>query len=168
MSDFVRPHRRQPTRLCHPWDSPGKNTGVGCHFLLQTSLKPLLSVCPHRTVQPPHAQRVWTLPLPSGPGCTLHAHCYIPTSQHGGQCFKTANLGSLWAKTVFIFFEHNKKEFSLRAISERTASCQDSLCRSRLSNPAVVSTASTHCQMWDFKIQHSPGPVWLVGNADEC
>ena len=35
MSDSVRPQRRQPTRLCHPWDSPGKNTGVGCHFLLQ-------------------------------------------------------------------------------------------------------------------------------------
>ena len=31
----VRPHRRQPTRLPCPWDSPGKNTGVGCHFLLQ-------------------------------------------------------------------------------------------------------------------------------------
>ena len=31
----MRPHRWQPTRLCHPWDSPGKNTGVGCHFLLQ-------------------------------------------------------------------------------------------------------------------------------------
>ena len=31
----MRPHRRQPTRLCYPWDSPGKNTGVGCHFLLQ-------------------------------------------------------------------------------------------------------------------------------------
>ena len=30
------PHRRQPTRLPHPWDSPGKNTGVGCHFLLQS------------------------------------------------------------------------------------------------------------------------------------
>ena len=29
------PHRRLPTRLPHPWDSPGKNTGVGCHFLLQ-------------------------------------------------------------------------------------------------------------------------------------
>ena len=28
-------HRQQPTRLPHPWDSPGKNTGVGCHFLLQ-------------------------------------------------------------------------------------------------------------------------------------
>ena len=35
MSDSVRPHRRQPTRLPHLWDSPGKNTGVGCHFLLQ-------------------------------------------------------------------------------------------------------------------------------------
>ena len=33
--DSVRPHRRQPTRLPRPWDSPGKNTGVGCHFLLQ-------------------------------------------------------------------------------------------------------------------------------------
>ena len=33
--DSVRPHRQQPTRLCRPWDSPGKNTGVGCHFLLQ-------------------------------------------------------------------------------------------------------------------------------------
>ena len=31
----VRPRRRQPTRLCRPWDSPGKSTGVGCHFCLQ-------------------------------------------------------------------------------------------------------------------------------------
>ena len=31
----MRPHRQQPTRLPHPWDSPGKNNGVGCHFLLQ-------------------------------------------------------------------------------------------------------------------------------------
>ena len=31
----MRPHRWQPTRLPHPWDSPGKNTGVGCHLLLQ-------------------------------------------------------------------------------------------------------------------------------------
>ena len=35
MSDSVWPHRWQPTRLPRPWDSPGKNTGVGCHFLLQ-------------------------------------------------------------------------------------------------------------------------------------
>ena len=35
MSNSVWPHRRQPTRLHRPWDSPGKNTGVGCHFLRQ-------------------------------------------------------------------------------------------------------------------------------------
>ena len=35
MSDSVRPSRRQPIRLPRPWDSPGKNTRVGCHFLLQ-------------------------------------------------------------------------------------------------------------------------------------
>ena len=35
----LRLHRRQPTRLPHPWDSPGKNTGVGCHF--QPQLLPL-------------------------------------------------------------------------------------------------------------------------------
>ena len=35
MSNSLRPHRQQPTRLPCPWDSPGRNTGVGCHFLLQ-------------------------------------------------------------------------------------------------------------------------------------
>ena len=35
VADSVRPHRWEPTRLPRPWDSPGKNTGVGCHFLLQ-------------------------------------------------------------------------------------------------------------------------------------
>ena len=36
MSDSVLPQRQQPTRLHHPWDSPGKNAGVGCHFLLRS------------------------------------------------------------------------------------------------------------------------------------
>ena len=44
----VRSQRRQPTRLPHPWDSPGKNTGVGCHFLLQC-IK--VKSCP--TLRPP-------------------------------------------------------------------------------------------------------------------
>ena len=35
MSNSVQSHRQQPTRLPRPWDPPGKNTGVGCHFLLQ-------------------------------------------------------------------------------------------------------------------------------------
>ena len=43
MFNSVRPHRWQPTRLPHPWDSPGKNTRVGCHFLLQCMKVKLLS-----------------------------------------------------------------------------------------------------------------------------
>ena len=39
MSDSVWPHRWHPTRLPHPWDSPGKNTRVGCHFFLQCKVK---------------------------------------------------------------------------------------------------------------------------------
>ena len=35
MSDSLRPHGLDPARLLCPWNSPGKNTGVGCHFLLQ-------------------------------------------------------------------------------------------------------------------------------------
>ena len=52
MSHSVRPHRRQPTRLPRPWDSPGKNTGVGCRFLLQCrkgKVKPLSRVQPSAT-----------------------------------------------------------------------------------------------------------------------
>ena len=37
MADSLQPHRRQSTRLPRPWDSPDKNTGVGCHALLKTS-----------------------------------------------------------------------------------------------------------------------------------
>ena len=50
VSNSVRPHRQQPTRLPHPWESPGKNTGVGCHFLLQCmkmkSESEVIQLCP--------------------------------------------------------------------------------------------------------------------------
>ena len=46
MSDSLQPHRRQPTRLPSPWDSPGKNTGVGCHALVKGT---------------PYRGRLWTL-----------------------------------------------------------------------------------------------------------
>ena len=38
VSDSLRPHRLQPTRLLHPWHFPGKSTGVGCHCLLRLKL----------------------------------------------------------------------------------------------------------------------------------
>ena len=88
MSDSVRPHRWQPIRLCRPWDSPGKNTGVGCHFLLQCmkvkSKSEVAQSCPTFTTPwtaahqaPPSMgfsrQEYWSgvsLPSPKG----LHKH----------------------------------------------------------------------------------------------
>ena len=66
MSDSMRPHRRQPVRLPCPWDSPGKNTGVGCHFLLQ---------CMKVKSQSEVAQSCLTLSDPmdcSPPGSSVH------------------------------------------------------------------------------------------------
>ena len=66
MSDSVRPHRWQPTRLHHPWDSPGKNAGVGCHFLLQ---------CVKVKSESEVAQSCQTLRVPkdhSLPGSSIH------------------------------------------------------------------------------------------------
>ena len=62
----VQPHRQQPTRLPHPWDSPGKNTGVGCHFLLQ---------CMKGKIESEVAQSCPTLSDPmdcSLPGSSVH------------------------------------------------------------------------------------------------
>ena len=44
VSNSVRPHRRQPAKLPHPWEPPGKNTEVGCHFLLQ-QIKKRAQIC---------------------------------------------------------------------------------------------------------------------------
>ena len=89
MSDSVRPHRRQPTRLPRPWDSPGKNTGVGCHFLLQrVKVKSLSHVRPSATPwtaayqAPPSMgfsrQEYWSgVPLPSPIKCLFDSNIWI-------------------------------------------------------------------------------------------
>ena len=91
MSDSVRPHRRQPTRLCRPWDSPGKNTGVGCHFPLQCvkvkSESEVAQSCPTLSDpmdwQPTSLLRPWDFPGKSaGVGChcllhDLYTQCFI-------------------------------------------------------------------------------------------
>ena len=66
VSDSVRPHGLQPTRLLRPWDSPGKNIGVGCHFLLQ---------CMKVESESEGAQSCLTLSDPmdcSPPGSSIH------------------------------------------------------------------------------------------------
>ena len=82
VSHPVRPHRRQPTKLPHPWDSPGKKTGVGCHFLLQCmkvkSEREVAQSCP--TLSQPHGLQPTRLICPwDFPGkCTgVGCHCLL-------------------------------------------------------------------------------------------
>ena len=128
MSNSVRPYRWHPTRLPHPWDSPGKNTGVDCHFLLQcmkvksesevTQSCPIL--CDYQA--PPSMrfsrQEYWSgVPLPS-PKCYLidivnlevslpHGHCQITiirwrlivfSKRIVGICFLWVKSSRIWNK----------------------------------------------------------------------
>ena len=81
----MRPHTRQPTRLPRPWDSPGKNTGVGCHFLLQ---------CMKVKSQSEVAQSCLTLCDPmdcSPPGSSVHGIFQARALEWGAIAF------SFWA-----------------------------------------------------------------------
>ena len=84
MSNSVRPHRRQPTRLPRPWDSPGKNTGVGCRFLLQ---------CMKVKSESEVAQSYLTLRDPmdcSPPGSSIHGIFQARVLEWGAIAFSTA------------------------------------------------------------------------------
>ena len=74
----MRPHRQQPTRLPRPWDSPGKNTGVGCHFLLQCmKVKSESEVAQSRLTQRPHGLKPTRLLHPRDfPGKSTGVGCH--------------------------------------------------------------------------------------------
>ena len=83
MSDSVWPHRWQHTRLPCPWDSPGKNTGVGCHFLLQ---------CMKVKSESEEDQSCPTLSDPmdcSLPGCSIHGIFQAGVLEWGTIAFST-------------------------------------------------------------------------------
>ena len=97
MSDSVRPQRRQPTRLPRPWDSPGKNTGVGCHFLLQ---------CMKVKSESEVTQSCPTLGDPmdySLPGCSIHGIFQARVLEWGTIAFSITDLGKskLFAQFTF-------------------------------------------------------------------
>ena len=84
--DSVQPHRRQPTRLPRPWDSPGKNTGVGCYFLLQC-----MKVKSEREV----AQSCPTLSDPmdcSLPGSSVHGILQARVLEWGAIAFSDSGI----------------------------------------------------------------------------
>ena len=89
MSDSVQPHRWQPTRLPGPWDSPGKNTRVGCHFLLQ---------CMKAKSENEVAQSCPTLSDPmecSPPGSSVHGIFQARVLEWGATAFSSPPPGVL-------------------------------------------------------------------------
>ena len=115
MSDSVRPHRWQPTRLLHPWDSPGKNTKVGCHFLLQ---------CMKVKRESEVAQSCPTLSDPmdcSLPGSSVHGIFQARVLEWGAVTFSTMWYDSRQVADVSIIIE--PQLFIKRSLHGRSTPC---------------------------------------------
>ena len=118
MSNSARPHRRQPTRLLCPWDSPGKNTGVGCHFLLQCMKVKIESEvtqsCPTQWphgLKPTRLLHLWDFPSKSngvGCHCLLWCPCYL---------FPFAWVQTWFSSQVFYFFFSMRKHLIFQLLN---------------------------------------------------
>ena len=105
MSESVRPHRGQPARLPRPWDSPGKNTGVDCHFLLQ---------CMKVKSESEDAQSCLTLSDPMGrslPGSSIHGIFQARVLEWVAIAFSTLLSELLWLVLSSIFTSIQKYLF---------------------------------------------------------
>ena len=125
MSDSVRPHRQQPTRLPDPWDSPGKNTGVGCHFLLE---------CMKVKGESEVAQSCPTLSDPmdcSPPGSSIHRIFQARVLEWGAIAF------SLSLFTFIQIFIHQRNIYLSSAMSHFSCN-KDSHIRKILSQQLIV------------------------------
>ena len=101
MSDSVRFHRWQPTRLRHPWDSPGKNTGVGCHFLLH---------CMKVKSESAVVQSCLTLSNPmdcSPPGSSVHGIFQIRVLEWGAIAFSKQHsiIFQILVNTIILYLK---------------------------------------------------------------
>ena len=106
MSDSVRPHRRQLTRLPCLWDSPGKNSGVGCHFLLQCMNAWEVASVVSDSVWP-HGQQPTRLLCPwNSPGKSTGVGCHFLIDI---QCCINLQWTTLWLHLhTLINYHHNK------------------------------------------------------------
>ena len=133
MSDSVRPHRWQPTRLPCPWDSPSKNTGVGCHFLLHYMTVESESEVPQSCLTlvtswtaAHQALRPWDFPGKStGVGC----HCLLRSNNQRTlylsmlglnkilevkKFLETGRLSKIWCCVLVFSYSFSDKVCSLK------------------------------------------------------
>ena len=107
MSNSVWLHRWQPTSLPHPWDSPGKNTRVGCHFLLQC-----MKVKSESEVAQP-------CPTPRGPmdcsppGSSVHGIFQARVLEWGAIAFTTAIQAVSCSESLMLHYRNNLKDILL-------------------------------------------------------
>ena len=110
VSDSVRPHRQQPTGLHYPWDSPGKNTGVGYHFLLQCKQVKSETEVPQSVVsdsswpnglQPTRLLRPWDFP---GKSARVGCHCLLRNVFLVLNKYLVLSIFNLWSFCKIYFF----------------------------------------------------------------
>ena len=132
MSDSVRPHRRQPTRLPHPWDSPGKNTGVGCHFLLQCvkvkSESEVAQSCPS-----PRDPLDCSLP-----GSSVHGIFPGKSTGVGCHCLPSYHQAILWHQLDILRLNHIRHHIHRDSLSSQ------SLSPTRVSLPPLLLMPTTY------------------------
>ena len=149
----MQPHRREPTRLPRPWDSPGKNTGVGCHFLLQ---------CMEVKSESEVSQSCPTLGDPmdcSLPGSSIHGIFQARILEWGtiAFCYLT-----YFVKTIKISSAFSLSIVNLKYTSDRCWICVES---KRLASWDAWCALKMVLRFWDLKamlnIQHCWYPVKL-------
>ena len=105
ISNSVRLQRRQPTRLPHPWDCPGKNTGVGCHLLLQCMKVKSKSEVAQSCPTPSNPMDC------SQPGSSIHGICQARVLEWVAIAFSLTALGVVKTTVYGAFHCGAKRSF---------------------------------------------------------
>ena len=170
MSDSVRPHRQQPTRLPRPWDSPGKNTGVGCHFLLQ---------CMKVKSESEVAQSCPTLSDPidcSLPGSSTHGFSrqedWSGVLEWGAIAFSNKLQSCPFCCAPFFFFFNNncldfrKRKLPILHVSSTRAGNICGLCLLRYLQISVEGLAHSRCPLACLVLVSVCRPDYSWGASD--